>query len=55
LTWHTRLLFGEWLRRGKRRAEGRVQLRAAYQVFESLHHGFHRGVDAAARRVCAET
>jgi hypothetical protein len=34
---------------------GRVQLRAAYQVFESLHHGFHRGVDAAARRVCAET
>ncbi|MGI5255426.1 AAA family ATPase [Actinacidiphila glaucinigra] len=34
LAW-SRLLFGEWLRRRRRRAESRVQLRAAYESFES--------------------
>jgi DNA-binding CsgD family transcriptional regulator len=44
----TQLLYGEWLRRVKRRRDARVQLEAALETFESL------GADAFAERARVE-
>ncbi|HXA61889.1 MAG TPA: AAA family ATPase [Streptosporangiaceae bacterium] len=43
-----RLLYGEWLRRHKRRADARVELRAAYEMFTEM------GAAAFAERARAE-
>jgi DNA-binding CsgD family transcriptional regulator/tetratricopeptide (TPR) repeat protein len=42
------LLYGEWLRREKRRGDGRIQLRAAHDQFTSI------GMEAFAERATAE-
>jgi DNA-binding CsgD family transcriptional regulator len=44
----TRLLYGEWLRREKRRVDARTQLRAAYEMLSKM------GVDAFADRAGRE-
>jgi DNA-binding CsgD family transcriptional regulator len=44
----THLLFGEWLRRQRRRREARDQLRAAWQIFDEL------GMEAFAERARVE-
>jgi DNA-binding CsgD family transcriptional regulator len=43
-----RLLYGEWLRRQRRRRDARGQLRAAHDIFDQL------GIDGFARRARAE-
>ncbi|HXA28057.1 MAG TPA: AAA family ATPase [Candidatus Angelobacter sp.] len=44
----TRLLFGEWLRRGRRRQEAREQLRSAHTMFTEM------GMEAFAERAAGE-
>jgi DNA-binding CsgD family transcriptional regulator len=44
----THLLYGEWLRRGRRGLEARAQLRTAYEMFESM------GANAYAQRARLE-
>jgi DNA-binding CsgD family transcriptional regulator len=47
----TRLAYGEWLRRARRRVDARVHLRAAMQTFEDL--GARRWADRAAQELRA--
>ena len=44
----THLVYGEWLRRQRRRREARVQLRVAYEMFDAM------GAEAFAERARAE-
>ena len=44
----TQLLYGEWLRRGNRRADARAQLRGAHELFVAI------GMEAFAERARAE-
>jgi DNA-binding CsgD family transcriptional regulator len=46
-----RLLFGEWLRRGNRRAEARAELRMAHEAFAAM--GIEAFADRAARELQA--
>lgn len=47
----SRLLYGEWLRRARRRAEARVELRAAHQLLTAI--GVHAFADRASRELLA--